>query len=548
MSSGMRKTVFNFNERVLSSDINQLQDYAARDLMELFRHALNSGVQDDLEAGANETEYASLDTPLRAEILGAGFTVQPQGGSLAVRVTGGVMMAINPDSDPKASNYKYIRDTGIPLDGVLAMTANSSGSIRIDVVECRPNATPRIVSDLRGIFNESTELFIGQTVTKETQTVLEYRIRLGTPGSGFPGAAAGWVPIAVASVPTGTTINDTITFWDVRPLLNDRSNALSKSSRDIQMIADGTQLSFDKTTDTSKLIVRGFVEGVNGRGRRIGGRIRRGTPGTDAEFVDLQLAANEDGTSFPANGFGYVYLATPFGLPRWARYTDGPTGRVPRSPRGIPMLSYLSPRHLKAFPTGTFNLPALTGLGTVDETDVTCIAAVPIGSTGVKDFYSMVVKGREHSIWSPTLAASTNLDSVAAASLSTTAATWVLTPGVNYPTNARRVRLKVQLVWQIIATDGAHLDSMVLQFATANPGVKLAGLLLPGTTFSNFTGSSQNFRYEWVGWVPVASLDYPAAAVDAARLLTVNFVYLRFATGTTAPLSGGIQIDGWEIP
>src|ERR1700729_3903361 len=214
MASGDKEMVINSLARAVSTDQTRMQKFANADRAELFRFLLDISMgSDDLDANGVLTQYTTQNNPLNAEIIGNGLTVKPVVGALDLLVDPGLLYLLNPDAAPDDSNYKYVNDAGIGTTGLLAMTANSSGQTRIDVIECQNLVNATAETDNRDIFNPSTGAFNATTVSKAVKGYLTYRVRAGTPGSGFPGTAAGWLPLAVASVPTATTTNDTICFW-----------------------------------------------------------------------------------------------------------------------------------------------------------------------------------------------------------------------------------------------------------------------------------------------------------------------------------------------
>lgn len=379
MSSGNRRLRINTQERAVSSDINRLQQFANQDEAELFRFLMN--VRTDEDDPGVSVEDASLGTPLGFEIAN-GLLVKPQAGTLSLFVDAGVAYAMSPDAIADDSNYKYVRDAGVAGVGLLLMTVNASGSTRIDVIECRPNPVELVVADSRDIFNPATGLFSATSVTKELSARLEYRVRAGTPGSGMPALASGWCPLAVASVPDGTATNDTITFWDVRPLVGDRARAPMATMVATRLLE--ADWSYERV-DASNVNFRGTASGIV-KGRRVGGPLENGVPGTGVAFVNVMDPVNQDtGTiaePLTANTCVFLYLATPFGLPRWARYTDGPTGRIPRGSRGIPMSSLTTPNY-DGSPAAELVLPASTGLGATTTPDAICVGMAVASSTGV---------------------------------------------------------------------------------------------------------------------------------------------------------------------
>lgn len=432
MSSGRREMQLNTQERALSTDVNRLQKFVAFDQGEFFRYLLSTQVNDDLDAAAVVTESAGLEAPMRAEVIN-GLTVRPQSGSRDLLIDPGVLYALSPDGDPDASNYKFVRDPGVPLLGALTMTANASGSIRIDIIECQVTNLV-IEEDNRDFFDSVTGLFTASTVTKATEGRLVYRVRMGTPGGGFPGAVAGWLPLAVALVADTSTTNDNIVFWDVRPTLNDRiyGSAPVTLARPRPWVNDQA-LNFATLTTG-----RGIVE-AHLNGRRVGGRIRSGndlgpTLTADSDLIDLTNAINlEAGFTQLTLTDSYVYLCTPFGLPRWARYTTGPANRKPRSPRGIPIRSMVPP-DLNGRPSSPIPMPASWGSGVVAVTDAVCIVG---GITKiVATTYGVIANaGDVRRIQGfkvlPVLAGPL--------------ATWTLTPGVHYPAHAKSIRFTARM-------------------------------------------------------------------------------------------------------
>jgi len=171
-------------------------------------------------------------------------------------------------------------------------------------------------------------------------------------GAGFPGTVSGWLPLCVAIVGPTTTSNDTITFYDVRPLISDRIYP-----------------PFDLRRDNPK--ISGHINGINpdsvtGRcyaelnGRRVGGRLRLTAPGTSTDVLALSTDNFDfwaSGESMAAGGnLWNMYLAFPFGLPRWARYTDAPGIRKPQSPRGL-IICTNSLADYNGLPTSPINMP-----------------------------------------------------------------------------------------------------------------------------------------------------------------------------------------------
>jgi hypothetical protein len=359
-SSGWKEEIYNPSERALSSDLMRMQRFKGADAAEIWRKQIQDtrGTDDSLAGGGALPLTITTTAPVSAEVHG-GLLVRPQNGSLSLFVDDGIVTLIDPDSpeNPDESIYKFVRDPGISVLGTLLMTANPAGSIRIDIIECARTGSPDLIleTDNRDIFNPITGLFAPATVSKVSAGRLQYRVRAGVAGAGFPGLVAGWLPLAVVSNPPASTSNDDMTFWDVRPLISDRVWAPFKNAYTNPRLRRN-YISIDRTAVAGKAFLIGQVDasvhfannGVDVGWYRLGGTMNRGTPGTDGT-CDLNDAANQSGAlASPC----YVYLLEPYGLPRWARYLDSIAGtRVPRSPRGIPVVTTIAPVALTNAPS-----------------------------------------------------------------------------------------------------------------------------------------------------------------------------------------------------
>lgn len=443
MASGFKEMVINTQERAVSTDINRLQKFKSADIAEIFRTMMNSYGNDDVDAGGVLTELSATGNPLVGEIM-SGLMVEVQNASLNVTVSEGVGWFMQPDAVADDSDYKLVRDPG---SGTLTITANSSGSIRVDVIECSLSfAAPVTATDNRDIFNSVTGLFAATSVTKETRVQLTYRVRAGTPGSGYPGPAMGWLPLAVASVPNGTTTNDTITFWDVRPMVGDRVRAPFNRTLDNprQQARSNWECNNDANGGTESRI-NGYVN-AELNGYRVGGRIRSTVPQADSgiNYIDARNAIHQQsGISIPATGLVYLYLCTPYGLPRWARYKEVAEGtRVPRSPRGLFLVSSVAPTHAYGKPSGTISPPAITGLVTaIGVNDAVCVGALPTVASAItggvmdgrvfyRDPYQSVVQFSNSGV---------------------TSLIYRLTAGTHYPHNAKALIVDLYINYNVLA-------------------------------------------------------------------------------------------------
>lgn len=541
MASGQKKEIFNTRERALSADLNRLQAFAGFNLAEALRYMLSVGSNDDSEAGAVATEYAGVTAPARAEVLG-GLMVRPQNGSLALTVDAGHALVIAPDGSPDDSNYKLVVDPGVAAIGALVMTANASGSTRIDVVECQPS-TSVLENDSRDIFDPVTGLFTPASVTKVTAGRMTYRVRAGTPGSGYPGAASGWLPLAVVSVPNGATNNDAMTFWDVRPLVNDRELGVMGNARSLPRVERAiAKVNYSDYTATARM--NGVVEATYG-GRRVGGRMRRGTPGTDAEYLELLAAANgaSGSSALVADGFWHVYLMVPFDLPRWARYTDSAAGaRVPRSPRGIPVLSTVAPVLLTGAPSANITLPTSTGMDVNGGmTTGVCVFSGFSGSVGGTKLRDHAADGRV--VWTT---GDANNQPTKSHDISTAnQVEWVLVPGTHFPHGARAIHVELTLSVAFAASEVGMI--------TANFFMRGNGGVAGGASGSALTvalagqGGSLAMNALGGGGVTISSSvrvpvvpEYPSTTLDHV------IVCWKHSEGTHT-FTGTARVVGWEL-
>jgi hypothetical protein len=446
MSSGNETMVFNPLERALSTDQMRLQSFVGKYASELARSLFDTSFgSDDQQAGGRADQTLTQNNPATAEIV-SGFMFQPAVGSGACVVQGGELFIYDPDAAPSTddSQYKHILDPGTDstLTPGIALTPNSSGQIRIDVLECaRVQPDNVIETDSRDIYNPTSQSFLAVSVPKVTQGQLTYRIRTGIGGSGFPGTEQGWLPLAVMSVPNGATTWDAVTIWDVRPMIEDR---VIPPFNVYRTNPNYTRLDVATNSATSgQYRLNGLAEVANGA-RRLGGQLLRGSPGTDfSTYVDLYDSANQENAySFPA-GLSYIYLCTMLGLPRWARYTDYTSGaRVPRSPRGIIVVSAVPPLHWQGYASAAIVLPAVYGFAGASTTNATCIGAV--NQTSGSTFSPIVGANRAQAVRQP--------PTVTATSVSGSDAVFSLAENTAFPAGAKRIRVLVTLTYDVLAT------------------------------------------------------------------------------------------------
>jgi hypothetical protein len=534
--SGMKKLVINTQERAVSTDINRMQAFKDADVSELLRYWLDVTDSDDLTSGV-VTEPNTLETPMRTEILN-GFLARPQTGSTNVFVDPGVAMMMIADGAADESNYKYVRDPGTTTPGALVIAAGAVAT-RIDVVEFRQNPTDRIVTDSRDIFDTSTGLFSASTVTKERSAQLEFRVRQGSAGGGMPANQSGWTPIMVASVPSSSTSNDNCTFWDVRPLVADRraTGAFSKSRE--RAIHLGGQCFTVGPTGTNENLQQGTYELIDLHGRKLGGRLRKTSPDTvDADNFDWDSADNwESGTVPATNTPCFSYFLTPFGLPRWSRYSATGT-RLPRSPCGLVVLSTIGP-NLFGTPSSAISLPTSTGLGGSTSDGICFGHSRRTGGGGGKNraFHQSNLVQRKGVEGVPSLAAS---------SVGLGFASFVPVPNTHFPQNAKAVWVKLIVARSLPNNTTESVAAAVWKwFLVGNVLDSKTTGDLPAALYSNKTGGAIDVSYEVTVRLALPT-EYPAATYTTPMLLQASWSAAGGGTALTAD-SASIEIVAWEF-
>lgn len=522
MASGMKKMVINTQERAISPDINRLQDFKAKDIAELWRYLADVTEDFDIAPGVI-TEYSTLETPLRAEIIN-GLMVEPSVGSLTLDIKPGLLFAISPDAGPDDSNYKFVSSDGLPIAGGISMTANASGSTRIDVIECSITSTI-VETDNRDIFNPSTGLFTAASITKALEGTLTFRVRAGTPGGGFPGSVSGWLPLMVARVPAATVSNDTMTFWDVRPLVSDRVRGLSAGQHSVPVWGD-MNFRVQSGGGVTPCVLEGYCR-VGYKGRWLGGTLRRGTQGaTDTGSVNLLDADVQEGAGITlVNGSPYyLYLVTPFSLPRWSRYTEFGVGyRRPRSPNGILVVS-LVPPDATSQPSAAITLPNGLGFSSTTQAGV-CISSSFMYATGYGGFYTENRK----TLLTNVLATIAN---TVVPSLSLIFRAYAV-PITHFPPNATAIYAKSRIVLQSPNTAPLYID-----FLQMNPGmfIREQAVVNPGLGFAspNFTPA-----YGWLTRVHADDVYFTAVGTGCDAWLPIG--------GAIWPLLNTHPVIGYDI-
>ncbi len=545
--SGNQKLLFNTRERALSSDSNRAQSFAGRAAAESWRFLLDATAEEDTHAGALEVMGAGADTPLRAVVF-AGIRVRPEIGTVNLFVTPGEILIVD-SASPTAddSSAALVSDPGVITAGVLTLTAGS-GSVRIDVVECqRVDVVTEI--DNRDIFNPATGLFTPAQVNKVVTSQLTYRIRTGTPGSGFPGIAAGWVPLAVCCVSSAATTWDDVKLWDVRPLASDRWNApfdnpLSFPQKGRQMVWT------DVITNAAQRRAAGIVE-VAFKGYRAGGRL--GLTNEAIGYFDYAAAANYARNfvaGWTANHHWYVYAVFPFGLPRWVAYSSVASGaRVPVGQRGILAVTTTPP----AFnglpqPTGIgVNSPAITGLQDPNTaTNAICLFCGRIDDVGPLPL-GVGIDGTVTTHINPTVAAIAKTTSVDTPDFY---AQWTLVDDVDMPAGARAIYVSL---FATVTSAGADVFSIGHElYVTAGNAALASEITVPMRWVQpcDFGTGAETLRTGITMRIPLVNDPFnpTTGAAGPARSFKLQWFYVPNGHSTVITFaSQTLQVLGWEM-
>lgn len=430
-------------ERAVSNDINRLQALINAHMAEVLRYLFDVRTSEDY-SGGTEGLGSSVTNPLRGVIL-SGLRCRPEIGTTNLFVEPGVALLVDPDASPSAddSPLKWIVSEGELTGGALTLPA-AAGTARVDMVECRRRAEQELESSNRDLYNTITRTFTPQLITKVAGFPLEFRIRTGTAGGGFAGLGteAGWLPLMVFVTPPGATTWDDVEFcWDVRPLAADHTEGLFAVERTYPQ-RDGRRQYGILHENGSGFQLNGFFDSSL-QGRRIGGQIGAESVFGSVGYLDMD-DYREPGWSPSANTMTYIYCAIPFGLPRWAQYTQAPALRVPGPFRGIVVQS-TQPCEFDGTPLNDVALPLVTSLGGASS-EMRLIACQPYatGLLGVLIEDGWFIFESEGSATFPLTAVS------GATSVSTD---FELQDDVHIPRIATAVKVKIQKTLTAMAQD-----------------------------------------------------------------------------------------------
>lgn len=420
-ASGIPKILTNVLEFGSSDDLNRMQEFIGAHLAYVFGYAHLATRDEDISAGAVETLATTTTDPLTAVVLN-GVRFVPGTSVATATVTGGALVFADPDSVPDVDDSPIKLVVAQAITG-LTLTGNASGSTRIDIIEVQRSETT--TSEPRKLLNVDTEDGVEANVGKVSTAKIVARIRTGVAGSGWPGTASGWLPIAVASVPTGSTTWDTVTVWDVRPLLADYRPAVSMAR-----YTEGDLVATDTSGVGTTLVFEGHAKAQLGSWVA-GGAFKH----SGADTIDgLTTSYLEAGIAWGITDIWGLWLAMPFGLPRWVRYTASGT-RVPLGPRGIPILAKKLPTTQSGAPSTSLNLPTALGFAGAVTSNAVLMMTGTCGSGPT---------GPKPSIMSGLRCFRGNSNNATAGS--GTPPSFTLTAGTHFSGAARRLRVRLTIV------------------------------------------------------------------------------------------------------
>lgn len=371
---------YNNRERALSTDLNREQAFISAEMAEfarsLFLNKFDNAASPYYSTNENDSTPVVTDRPVRG-IVFKGLRPYPINGTVDLLITAGMLAMIDDVGGIGAddSAISLIRDEGVPSTGVLTLTPNSSGTGRVDIVECKV-ITYDYETSSRDIYDPGTGLFSPATVTKVTGKKLQYRIRTGSPSSAWPGIVDEWLPLCVLVVPDGTTTFDTVELYDVRPHAMARKNMTEVDMKNPSI--NELKIDFDYL---NQHVIRPILDIDFRTFKIIWGDT--GAPSSSPLKINVQDTSIYDPAWVPGTSeFANLFLAFPFGLPRWAKYSDTTTS--PRKPQreGIPILTNKNVSFYNTGATATA-LPTASGLvGTVATNEMVAIANCWVDSGG----------------------------------------------------------------------------------------------------------------------------------------------------------------------
>lgn len=303
--SVIRDIIFNVRERILSSDLNNLQAIGVVTTQAAARVQSRSGIETSIVPGPVTRENLGQVAGLVATITGVADTLDLTPGNLTTYSPSYPAPIVG---QPFTAWRMYVGlDAGVTT--TLA-TPIPGGADTWYALEARVGDAVTTAS--RDIRSTITNLFAPQVVNKFRNTTLETQWVAGTPGTGkYPSFTGGeWVPIAFVYLASGGGVIADWQVIDVRPLPSDLQGLAS-------MAAVNRQGRFDWRVTGNNTIELTTVEPAVCQGLPLEyGAFNLGA------FADLDLTTVADAAM--AAGMWHLYIAPVKGrAPRPDRYGRG---------------------------------------------------------------------------------------------------------------------------------------------------------------------------------------------------------------------------------
>lgn len=359
MTISSKQIIFNNAERAVSDDLNRLQKLQKQAFGDFAKFMF--GVREmnaDFSPGYITEYLAGALAPYQISVIVNGLMPYPINGTTDLLITAGYALMEDGSASSDDSIFAVCDSSGVPTIGSLTLTTSPTAT-RIDIVECRLKETTFETSN-RDVYNPVTQLFTPTLVDKVKGGDLEFRIRTGSDGGGFPGVQTGWLPLAVVSVPSGATNWDACTIWDVRPLLSQAAKPpFIEWHTEDQRELNWPSASWD--AGMTHLYMTGKVRAKLGPYDMSGDL---GNYPTDSPWVDLADMNNWAAGAVPvANMPYYVWGMVPFSLPGWRKYSGiALSPRRPVGAGGVLAVSPIAPT-TKGMLSLPISPPTATGLG-----------------------------------------------------------------------------------------------------------------------------------------------------------------------------------------
>lgn len=537
MSQGDKRLVWSLRERIVSADLVRVQALAAAEKAGLLRAFYDDLVGDWWSAGGFQAPIVSSNPSLLGDVFG-GLMVQPDNAGYFL-VTPGSLGVLEPAGlGADDSPYRVIADPGVVSTLTLPFTSNAGGgSPRWDVVECQPT-DHLLEQQTRDVYNPATGIASPVLLDKVRAGQLTYRVRVGTPGSGFPGLAAGWLPLAVCCAPTGSSSLLTSDVWDVRPLVRDRSRP-SPSDGAVgyapihaaeYRLRNAASATFNQFVGSSEAYWNGY---------QAGGKLERSTPSTLAQFgattasggragvLNLDIADNRSTYVLVADARINLLALFPAGLPRWQRYSQVAvgSGRIPNGPRGILVVSTLGPNSNGSI--GSVPLPASMSFGGGAVANG-CLLASTTCDAGALPRAALASDAEHWPDGAPALAGS----------IAGSGFQWDVSPNVPWPYAARRVLVQFNCV-----VDNTAGTAVARVFGVSGTTTEQPAHFVSGRRVPCFVSATAKVDFE--AWVPCLPRDLPPNQ-HVPSTMRVNISIIGDAGSLAGMVSATMTLLAWS--